>query len=243
MSVRFLLRRLQSLCRPQRVHDEIAEELYFHIDQRTAENMRHGMSPEAARREAERRFGHLTQIREQGYEVRGGGWLESFLQDVIYGCRVLRRNPAFATTGIITLALGIGVNAGLFAILQGVILRPLPYDHPDRLFMIRQKTAPGAELTRLSGPDFEDIYNQNHSFEKVANLIPYFAETLVGEGEPRNIKCTAITYDFFPMLGIQPLMGRLFTPQEYPLMAAPFLSQNICGSSSSALTRTSSAKC
>jgi predicted permease len=215
MSVRFLLRRLQSLWRPQRLHDEIAEELSFHIDQRTQENIRRGMEPGEARREAERRFGHITHIREQGYEVRGGGWLESLIHDLIYGFRVLRRNPAFAITGIITLALGIGVNAGLFAILQGVILRPLPYDHPDRLFMVRQKTAPGAELTRLSGPDFEDIYNQNHSFEKVADLIPYFAETLIGQGEPRNVKCTAITNDFFPMLGIQPLMGRLFTPQEY----------------------------
>lgn len=212
---KFMLRRLRALGDPQRTHDEIAEELSFHIEQRTAENLRRGMPQDQARRDAELRFGHLTRIREQGYEVRGGGWMESFLQDLIYGLRVLRRNPAFTLTAVITLALGIGVNAGLFAILKGVLLRPLPYQHPEQLYMVREQTGPDTALTRLSGPDFDDIHHQNHSFEKVAEVLPYFTETLIGEGEPRNVKCTGITYDFFPMLGIRPLLGRLYTPQEY----------------------------
>jgi predicted permease len=215
MSVKFLLRRLHALWRSQRVHDEIAEELSFHIEQRTEENIRRGMPREQARREALRRFGHLTQIRERGYEVRGGGWVEGFLQDVVYGCRVLRRNPAFAVTGILTLALGIGVNAALFAVLENVLLRPLPYPDPERMFMVREKSGPAAEPAKLSGPDFNDIQDQSHSFEKVADVLPYFTETLIGEGEPHNVKCTAVSPDFFPLLGIRPIMGRVFTPQEY----------------------------
>src|SRR6266851_1800737 len=116
-----LLRHLQSLVGPERVHNEIAEEFSFHIEQRTEENMRRGMSPEEARREAQQRFGHITRIREQGYEIRGGGWLETFLQDLFYGVRVLRRNPVFTLTAVITLALGIGVNTALFAVLESVL--------------------------------------------------------------------------------------------------------------------------
>lgn len=212
---KFLFRRLQALWRPQRVHDEIAEEFSFHIEHRTQENVRRGMAPDDARREAEQRFGHLTLIREQGYEVRGGGWVEAFLKDFGFGVRVLRRKPAFTMTAAITLALGIGVNAGLFAILESVLIRALPYQDAGRLFMVREKTGPDATVTKLSGPDFDDIHDQGHSLDQVAELLPYFAETLIGQGEPRNVKCTGITYDFFPMLGMQPIIGRLFTPQEY----------------------------
>lgn len=226
MSFKFLLRRLHALWRPQRVHDEIAEELSFHIEKRTEENVRGGMARDEARREAVLRFGHLTQMRERGYEVRGGGWVEAFLQDLVYGSRVLRRNPAFAVTAILTLALGIGVNAALFAILEKVLLRPLPYPNSERLFIVREKTGPEAAPAKLSGPDFNDIHDQSHSLEKVANVLPYFAETLIGEGEPRNVKCSAISPDFFPLLGIQPMMGRLFTPQEYHIDGGAVLISN-----------------
>jgi len=212
---KFLLRRMKALWNQERIHHEIAEELTFHIEQRTEENVRRGMPAEQARHEAEQRFGHLTQLREQGYEVRGGGWIESFLQDVVYGTRVLRRNPAFTLTAVITLALGIGVNTALFAILENVLIRPLPYQDAGRLFMVREKAGPDAILTKLSGPEFDDIHDQGHSLDRVADVLPYFAETLIGEGEPRNVMCTAITYDFFPLLGIHPILGRLFTPQEY----------------------------
>ena len=215
-ALKFFLRRFMSLLRPERTHNEIADELAFHIEQRTEENIRRGMSAEEAREDARRRFGHLTRIREEGYEVRGGGWPEIFLQDLTYGLRVLRRNPAFTLTAVITLALGIGANTALFAVLESVILRPLPYDHPERLFLVREKAgADNPSISRLSGPDFDDIHDQSRSFEKATMLIPYFTYTWTGDGEARNLKCTAITHEFFPMLGIQPILGRLYTPEEY----------------------------
>ena len=215
-ALKFLMRRFWSLLRPARTHDEIAEELAFHIEQRTRENIRQGMSAEEAGADARRRFGHLTRIKEEGYEVRGGGWLEIFLQDLTYGLRVLRRNPAFTLTAVITLTLGIGANTALFAVLESVILRPLPYSHPERLFLVREKAGPdNPAISRLSGPDFDDIHDQGRSFEKVSEFTSYFTYTWTGDGEPRNLKCTGITYDFFPLLGIRPLMGRLYTPEEY----------------------------
>jgi predicted permease len=212
---KWLARRLYSLLHPDRVHNEIAEELSFHIQQRTEENMRAGMSAEEARQEAQRRFGHLTQIREQGYEVRGGRWLESFLRDVFYGLRVLRRNPVFTLTAVVTLALGIGVNTALFAVVESVLLRPLPYNDPEKLYMVREKTAADSAVMKVSNPDFDDIHDQGHSFDRSAEVLAYFTYTMTGEGEPQNVKCTAISFDFFPMLGIRPLMGRLYTPEEY----------------------------
>jgi len=176
--LRFLLRRFRALLHPQRVHDEIAEELSFHIDRRTEDNIRSGIPPAEARREAEGRFGRLTGIRERGYEVRGGRWIESFLQDVVYGLRVLRRNPVFTLTAVVTLGLGIGLNTALFAIFEGILIRPLPFDHPEQLFMVREKTGPESAMMRLSGPDFDDIRDQSRSFEKISEVLPYLPTPL-----------------------------------------------------------------
>jgi putative ABC transport system permease protein len=214
---KFWLRRISLLLRPARLRQEIAEELQFHIEQRTRENIEAGLPPEEALRQARLQFGGLTQMEEQGFEAQGGGRIDSFIHDLRYGFRVLRRSPAFALTAILTLALGIGVNSALFAILENVLFRPLPFYQPDRLVMVRERTGPStsAAATRLSGPDFDDIHDQSHTLQSAAVILAYFTYTLTGEGDPRNVRCTAINYDFFPTLGVQPLMGRLYTPAEY----------------------------
>jgi putative ABC transport system permease protein len=222
LNSRHFFRRLQALWRPERVHDEIAEEMQFHIEERTAENIRRGMQPEEARREAQQRFGHLTQIREQGYEVRGGGWIESILQDVAYGWRVLRRNKGFAITAVLTLALGIGANTAIFSVMETVLLHPLRFENADRLFVVHERL-PQQDRTFVSGPDFDDVHAQAHSFEKLALTIGYFTFTWTNSVEPQNVRCIGMTEDLFPALGIKPIMGRQYGPEEYHVDGGPVL--------------------
>jgi putative ABC transport system permease protein len=142
--------------------------------------------------------------------------MTSILQDFRYALRQLRKSPGFAAVTILTLALGIGANTAIFSVIQGVLLRPLPFHDPDHLFAVWAESPKEKSIkTGASGPDFQDYKEQSHSFEGLAEIIPHFTYTLVGQGEPRTVVCTGISYDFFPMLGIQPLLGRLYTPQEY----------------------------
>ncbi len=142
--------------------------------------------------------------------------MSGWLQDLRYAVRQLRKSPGFAAVAILTLALGIGANTAVFSVIDGVLLRPLPFHEPDHLFAVWAVSPEEKSLnTGASGPDFQDYKEQNRSFEGLAELLPHFTYSLTGLGEPRNVICTAISYDFFPMLGVKPLLGRLYTPEEY----------------------------
>src|SRR5262249_12538292 len=158
MWLKSFLRRVQGLWRSETIHREITDELQFHIDMRVEENIRRGMSPDEARRDAERSFGNLTQIKEQGYDVRGGRRLETVWQDLGYGARVLVKNPLFTLIAILTLALGIGASVAVFSVVNSILIRSLPYKDSDRLVIISEKTS--QEQLLVTYPNYVDWKNQ-----------------------------------------------------------------------------------
>jgi predicted permease len=142
--------------------------------------------------------------------------MNGLVQDLRYALRQLRKSPGFAAVAILTLALGIGANTAIFSVIQGVVLRPLPFHDPDHLFAVWAESPEEKSIkTGASGPDFQDYKEQSRTFDALAEVLPHFTYTLVGQGEPRTVICTGISYDFFPMLGVQPLLGRLYNPEEY----------------------------
>ncbi|HYL93668.1 MAG TPA: ABC transporter permease [Alphaproteobacteria bacterium] len=213
--LRAWLLRLRGIFKKQESDRELAAEFESHLEMHVEDNLRAGMSAEEARRKALIQLGGES-VKENYRERAGLPWLETILQDVHYSLRTMRRNPGFTLLVVFLVALGVGINTAVFSVVYGVMLRPLPFDSPGRLFAV-YSSQPRQNQTHIdfSGPDFVDFRDQNRSFEQIATVLPYFSETMVGEGEPQVLVCTAISPEFFPMLGVRPLLGRLYTPEEY----------------------------
>src|ERR1043165_7123214 len=206
--------RLRALLHSDAVHGEIDEEVRFHIEMRTEENVRRGMGPDEARRDAERRFGRLTRIKELGYEVRGGGMLETLRQDLRYGVRMLLKHPGFTFIAVLALALGIGVNTAIFSVVNAVLLRPLPYAEPERLAQLYEVNAQqGYDRFAFSLANFVDHREQQTGFEQMAAYFRRDAN-LTGAGEPERVQVAVVSASFFPLLRVQPLLGRGFLTEE-----------------------------
>jgi putative ABC transport system permease protein len=194
------------------VHQDIDEELQIHIRMRTQENIERGMSPEDARRDAEQRFGNRGRIKDMGWDIRGGGWLETFWQDVRYGARMLAKHPGFSFMAIVTLALGVGANTAIFSIVNGVLLRPLPYPEPDQLDRVYQQNS-SMNRFGMSVADFQALEKEYPKIGSVAALSRR-AVTLTGGELPEQIQATFATGEFFKILGVTPATGRTFLPGE-----------------------------
>ncbi len=206
---------LRSLFHKDKVDRELDEELGAYLEMEAAEKMKQGMNRKDALRAVRLEQGSPEVTKEV---VRSAGW-ESFVetcwQDLRFGFRTLRKSPGFTVVAVMTLALGIGANTAVFSVVESVLLRPLPFQDSQRLFAIwamqkGQQTRIGASM-----PEFEDYKDQSHSFEYIANLLSGWTYTWTGQGEPRTVNCTGISYDFFPMLGIKPYLGRLYEHDEY----------------------------
>ncbi|HLL70414.1 MAG TPA: ABC transporter permease, partial [Pyrinomonadaceae bacterium] len=207
--------RVRALRRGEAIHHEIDEEVRFHVEMRTEENMRRGMTPEEARRDAERRFGQLARIKELGYEVRGGGWLESCWQDIRYGVRMLGRKPGFTFVAVLTLALGIGANTAIFSMVNAVLLRPLPFREPERIMTLWENNLKdGIERDDVSPANFLDWRERASAFEEMAFANPNSFDYL-GGGEPETWQAALVSEGFFRILGAGAMHGRTFLPEEY----------------------------
>jgi len=138
------------------------------------------------------------------------------IADLKFALRQLRKSPGFTFLAVLTLALGVGASSAVFSLVQHVLVDPLPFPHPERLYAVWAKSdSEGSARIAASGPDFLDYQEQNQSFARVAEYIPHFTFTWTGEGEPKLVNCTAASEELFPMLGIRPYLGRLYEPREY----------------------------
>ena len=201
-----LFRRLRHLLNRARYERELAEEIETH---RAMVEERHA-STDASRRV----MGNITLAREDAQSVWTWGALERFAQDVHYGARLLVRNPAFTLVAITTLALGIGANAAMFSVVNGVLLRPLPYHDPDRLVMI-WAADPRREIQEVgtSFPTFTDWRAETRRFADMA-IWATAAARVHGGGERERVQSAFVGANLFAVLGVNPAVGRTFTPQE-----------------------------
>jgi len=205
--------RLLSFLRGETYQPEIDEELRFHLEQRTAANVAAGMSPADAARDARKRFGNLQSVREECREKLGAGFGETTWQDVRFGMRMLKKNPGFTLVAVLTLALGIGVNTSMFTALLALLDRPLPYPDPGSLAQVFQSSPGSPRGAHHSAPDFLD-YQASGVFKYLAamNDRPF---SLVAPGQPaERVRGLFVSADLFPLLGIQPELGRVFNADE-----------------------------
>ena len=207
--LRFFLR--HSLAgRPRQ--QELDEELQFHLDRQTEANLRAGMTPEEARRQALIEFGGLERTREQCHRQRPGWWLGTVSQDLRYALRGFRRNPAFTLTVIATLALGIGATTAVFSVVDRILFRPLPYAHDDRLVSLGLVQSLEKQEFTLGGFFYEWRDNQK-PFEAITFEQGVGACNLT-EANPVQLNCAGVAQNFLPTLGISPPLGRNFLPEE-----------------------------
>ena len=210
------------LWRRRRREEELEEEIQSHLRMAIRDRMERGESAEEAESAARREFGNVGLIKETTRGMWGFGALETFWQDLRYGARMLLKQPGFTAVAVITLALGIGANTAIFSVVNAVLLRPLPYEDPDRLVVI-WGTHPHVGREVASLPDFVDWREQCRSFELMAattsrsfeRVPPGWNFSLTGGEEPERLIGDYVTDDFFTVLGIPPVLGRSFLPEEH----------------------------
>src|ERR1700734_535900 len=163
-----------------RLYDELSEERRLHIEERTEQLTREGLSPREAERRARIAFGNLAVAEERSREVWQWPTLESIAADIRFALRQLRRSPGFTIAAILTLALAIGANAVVFSILNAFLLRPLPVARPDSLYTLQH----GEASSHQSYPDYLDLRDRNHSFDSVMAFTADEVGLDTGQGDP-----------------------------------------------------------
>jgi len=211
-----LLMRLRMFFDRKRAGERLQDELHFHLEQQIEENIAAGMNPQAARREAMRIFGNPEALREQTRATWSWTWLDLLLLDLRQSARALHRAPAFTATVILVLALGIGANVALFSVVHAVLLKSLPFPDPDRLVRVYEADARGRFQDNLvTGGSFATWKAQSKSFQDLA-IKRSTGYDLSGAGSelPEWVNAEIGSWNLFPVLGVQPVIGRLFSAED-----------------------------
>jgi putative ABC transport system permease protein len=212
-----------SLLRRGRYEREMEEEMRFHLEMQIEQNLSSGMAAEEAHYSARRQFGNQTWLKEVSREMWSLNSIETLIQDLRYGARMLLKNPGFTLLAVLTLALGIGANTAIFSVVNAVLLQPLPFREPERLVMVwRTNTERTMRDAPVSAPNFIDWKQRNEVFEQMAAWrIGNF--NLTGDAEPEIAQGAEVTAGFFETLGVGPALGRGFLPHEDQPGAEPVI--------------------
>jgi len=229
-----MLKTVRKLFTRNRQEQEAQDELHFHVEKETEQNIAAGMPPDEARRQALIAFGGLTQTRESLREIHGGVFFEAVLQDARYGLRMLRKTPGFTTIAVLTLALGIGANTAIFSLIDAVIFRSMPIEAPGDLFVFEwhahqppsnysyhsfgdcddhlKASPPGG--CSLPLPYFKDVQAQTGVFSHLTAFTSAGQLDMSGNGPAKMVKGEFVSGDYFPTLGVHAYMGRLISPSD-----------------------------
>jgi putative ABC transport system permease protein len=207
--------------RKQAVERDLDEELRSYLELLTAEKVKLGMTPENARRSARLELGGVEQVKEKVREARSGALFDTFLLDLRHGARLLARSPGFAVVAILALALGIGANSALYSVIDGVLLRPLPYSESDRIaYVSRHFSKSNFRYGNLCIADYLDWRAGNRAFLDPA-LMRGRSYDLTGGAEAEEVAGAEVTSAFFSVLRVRPLFGRTFRSGEDGAATAP----------------------
>jgi putative ABC transport system permease protein len=199
------LKRFRAFFQKRPLDIELDAEMETHLELAIEENIKRGLTPEEARRQALIHFGGVEQAKEHHRDARGLPALDSLLQDFRYAFRQLRKNPGFAFTAILTLALGIGANTAIFTVINAVMLRPLPYANPQELVTWRHNE---------SQLDVDDIRAQSGAFFAAGGAVNSEVLDYTGGVEPIAVHAGYIDAGFFKVLGVPAMLGRTLSPEE-----------------------------
>jgi predicted permease len=210
----WLRTRLSSLFQRDRYERELDAELQFHIDMLATQNERAGMPPRQARDAALRTFGEVDRVKDDVRDTWLSRLAETFAQDVRFGARSIRRNPGFALVVVVTMALGIGANTAIFSVVNGVLLRPLPYEKGHQLVVLRHQQ-PIADNDDM-GFSYKEILDYRTRSKSLAGVVEFHSMwfILLGRSEPERVSTGVVSANFFDLLGVLPLHGRTFVEAD-----------------------------
>ncbi|HET9696724.1 MAG TPA: ABC transporter permease, partial [Terriglobales bacterium] len=207
-----VLPKFASWCRnvfsQQRIDADLDEEVRSFAGLLADEKMQNGTSPDNARRQAILEMDGMENVKEQVRDARTGSLFTGWMQDLRYALRMFKKNPGFSIAAIVALALGIGANTAIFSVVNSVLLRPLPYSDPDNLVVILH-----GENNPVAPANYLDWRSQNHVFSDMG-AAEFWTPNLADEDRPEHLFALKMTPSMFPVLGVQPLLGRTFTAGE-----------------------------
>jgi putative ABC transport system permease protein len=202
--------------RRKRMIGDLDQDIRNHIEIETRENIERGMSPDEAHFAALRKFGNVTRVKEETWKVWSFPLLEQFVADLCFGVRALRKNPAFTAVAVLTLALGIGANTAIFSFVDAVLLKPLPYPHPERIVSVWEKNAAGFRTNFISTLNFLDWKRQSRCFQFLS-AVASDTMTLTGSGTPQELNVQRVSASYFKVLDVGVTLGRTFVASEEQL--------------------------